>query len=773
MNISRAGNLVQQFLDFDGTPLSNGVLCTFIAGTTTPIATYRDNQGSFNETEIKLNSRGECDVWLDASVKYKFVLKKADGSVVWAKDDVMAGAVYELPSRIVDTVEGDGDVSVTAVMDGDSIKYIVRLNKEFATKEELEEGLHKIRPEFVFNENVDAEKFAEAFTSNYVLVYEKSVTNPASRSNTTRRFLLSKKEQRLGDSSVSLTFECTEGETLHKVVVSYDIAGNILNFGDIDSYGIKDKDDELAAALNEEIAERQQADSVLAESFQDAVARLENKDDELEAELNGKASSEELAEEIEARQQADTAIESMVRESVERLEQKDIEIEESVNGKLGSVAHDSTLQGDGTADNPLKVVGGGPGGGIEEAPDDGKQYARKNKSWEEVHGGVSSWDEISGKPSEFPPSAHNHSVDDITDFPAIPTKTSDLQNDSGYITSGDVPQATYVAAYGRTTFADIQSAISEGKCVKCDMTGYTYELVNELPNKITFSATNNVDGVVTQETVWINSDNTWNNDGINLAKASDVPSKTSDLTNDAGFAKLVVSDTPPAEGTLDDVVTVILGNAAGGGDYGAWELIGEGTDIATNTQIDLSRGIKEFDFVILQAFGLYNSKKYYGSCIYNTGTISYGSTDIYCGSDYGNGVRICFLSSTQIKIIELFGSFKSFKLYGINLRGKENVYSTEERAIGKWIDGKTIYSRTILSPVVVEPRGNWTTILTDASIKHILKCNGVSSYNGADQLYSSAVFCRAYKGNIQLLGQGLCGFKVGDPITIEYTKNEG
>lgn len=251
MNISRAGNLVQQFLDFDGTPLSNGVLCTFIAGTTTPIATYRDNQGSFNETEIKLNSRGECDIWLDASVKYKFVLKKADGSVVWAKDDVMADAVYELPSRIVDTVEGDGDVSVTAVMDGDSIKYIVRLNKEFATKEELEEGLSKIRPEFVFNEYVDTEKFAKAFTNNYVLVYENSVTDPASRSNTTRRFLLSKREQGLGASWVSLTFECTEGETLHKVVVTYDIVGETLNFGDIESYGIKDKDDELAAHVND------------------------------------------------------------------------------------------------------------------------------------------------------------------------------------------------------------------------------------------------------------------------------------------------------------------------------------------------------------------------------------------------------------------------------------------------------------------------------------------------------------------------------------------
>lgn len=221
----------------------------------------------------------------------------------------------------------------------------------------------------------------------------------------------------------------------------------------------------------------------------------------------------ELNDEATERNEADANIESLVRESVERLEQKDAEIEETVNGKLESVAHDSTLQGDGTADNPLKVVGGG----IEEAPDDGKQYARKSKSWSEVQGGVSSWNDIEDKPIEFPPTGHNHSVDDITDFPAIPTKTSDLQNDSGFIDT-----ATFTAIYNTTPFADIEQAIADGYCVKCDASGYTYELVQALSDKITFALTNNVNGSIAQETVWVTSDNEWDGEAVNLANASDV-----------------------------------------------------------------------------------------------------------------------------------------------------------------------------------------------------------------------------------------------------------
>lgn len=40
-----------------------------------------------------------------------------------------------------------------------------------------------------------------------------------------------------------------------------------------------------------------------------------------------------------------------------------------------------------------------------------------------------SYNDLEDVPSSFPPSAHTHTVSDVTDFPLIPSKTSDLTND--------------------------------------------------------------------------------------------------------------------------------------------------------------------------------------------------------------------------------------------------------------------------------------------------------------------------------------------------------
>ena len=45
-----------------------------------------------------------------------------------------------------------------------------------------------------------------------------------------------------------------------------------------------------------------------------------------------------------------------------------------------------------------------------------------------------SWEEIVNKPSTFTPSVHNHNYEDISNAPIVPTKTSDLTNDSGFLT---------------------------------------------------------------------------------------------------------------------------------------------------------------------------------------------------------------------------------------------------------------------------------------------------------------------------------------------------
>lgn len=73
-----------------------------------------------------------------------------------------------------------------------------------------------------------------------------------------------------------------------------------------------------------------------------------------------------------------------------------------------------------------------------------------------VTNGVAAVD-LSGKAS----ASHTHTTSDVTDFPSIPANTSDLNNDSGYITG------MYIAAYGKSTYADVLAAYQANKVVYC------------------------------------------------------------------------------------------------------------------------------------------------------------------------------------------------------------------------------------------------------------------------------------------------------------------
>lgn len=57
--------------------------------------------------------------------------------------------------------------------------------------------------------------------------------------------------------------------------------------------------------------------------------------------------------------------------------------------------------------------------------------------------------------------SHTHTVSDVTDFPTIPANTSDLNNDSGYITG------MYIGAYGKSTYSEILAAYKANKVVYC------------------------------------------------------------------------------------------------------------------------------------------------------------------------------------------------------------------------------------------------------------------------------------------------------------------
>jgi hypothetical protein len=79
-------------VDAFGFPLYLGQLGTFIAGTNTPQATYKDSLGiATNTNPIILNPRGECSLWLDPTKAYKLVLSDALGNLIWSVDNVTIG----------------------------------------------------------------------------------------------------------------------------------------------------------------------------------------------------------------------------------------------------------------------------------------------------------------------------------------------------------------------------------------------------------------------------------------------------------------------------------------------------------------------------------------------------------------------------------------------------------------------------------------------------------------------------------------------------------
>lgn len=82
--------LRQRYFDTNGAPLAGGKLYSYIAGTSTPSATYQDESGfTPNSNPIILDADGYANVWISVGGGfYKFVLNDVNDVTQWTVDNV-------------------------------------------------------------------------------------------------------------------------------------------------------------------------------------------------------------------------------------------------------------------------------------------------------------------------------------------------------------------------------------------------------------------------------------------------------------------------------------------------------------------------------------------------------------------------------------------------------------------------------------------------------------------------------------------------------------
>ena len=80
----------QQFFDDNGNPLVAGKVFTYAGGTTTPIATFTDQTGlTANTNPIILDASGRCDIWLLATLAYKYVVTDSNNVQLYTVDNIV------------------------------------------------------------------------------------------------------------------------------------------------------------------------------------------------------------------------------------------------------------------------------------------------------------------------------------------------------------------------------------------------------------------------------------------------------------------------------------------------------------------------------------------------------------------------------------------------------------------------------------------------------------------------------------------------------------
>lgn len=127
--------LVAQFLDDYALVLAGGYIETYEAGTTTPLATYQDLEGSVpHENPIILDAAGRAPatIRVTSGTAYKFIIYDADGVIVETIDDIVFGtADGDSDSQYLISLSYVGTPAAQGTMGGHSVQTACTIPVDF------------------------------------------------------------------------------------------------------------------------------------------------------------------------------------------------------------------------------------------------------------------------------------------------------------------------------------------------------------------------------------------------------------------------------------------------------------------------------------------------------------------------------------------------------------------------------------------------------------------------------------------------------------------
>lgn len=263
--------------------------------------------------------------------------------------------------------------------------------------------------------------------------------------------------------------------------------------------------------------------------------------------------------------------------------------------------------------------------------------------------------------------------------------------------------------------------------------------------------------------------------------------KADDVVYNLGGGTEVVAN--PSETATDDLETIKIGNtvydiSGGSTNYGKFKC-----DVLFNTptttsawanpiEICSEEKAKEYDMIYLITRFIDGTSDGFISNSYLVNSIGQSSDDdwmmgIRSNSAWNNPEGFIYLSFDDSKLKFYTNTGKSstlYKVYGLKFENKlinrSDIYSEEERIIGRWTDGKLLYQKTYRNMAVNLSASTWTnTSISITNFDHWEVIFNKSLSGGYDNQYP--MLYRIYNGYFQ----AFCQYAIYlDELTIQYTK---